>query len=375
MIISANTDEQPCEFEKLLTTSKNNMDLITEKDASYFSVRSPAEFEEDVYENMRSAAKKTPFEDTIELISGHKFPDIVANCLYGVEVKATKRDHWRSTGNSVLESTRVEDVKKIYIFFGKLNIPTKFKFRRYEECLYDVAVTHSPRYLIDMDLNVGECFFDKIGLGYDELRSQENPIRQIVSYYRSIAKHGEEPWWMDTGEDPEINIKPTVTLWSNLSSEEQAWLRNEAMARFPEVFSKSSTKYQRLASWLAARHGIVDSSLRDRFSAGGQVDLVVDNHVYKKLPRVFLHLQNNASEVIEAVKNIPPNEAKYYWNLPFEPNQNQKLSEWTGSLISSSGKLIYDSEKFIVHLLGMYFSEKKCPDEVKERLVYYGLDK
>ena len=157
-----------------------------------------------------------------------------------------------------------------FIYFCLSYPPIGFKYRLYQDCLYDIAVTHSPRYLIDMELNAGKSIFDKLGLNYYELRLKDNPIKSIVEYYRSISRHGEEPWWMDSGETPEVVLKPTVSLWSNLSAGEQVVLRNEAMARFPEIFGRGSSKYQKLASWLAARHGIVDSSLRDRFSAGGK---------------------------------------------------------------------------------------------------------
>lgn len=49
-------------------------------------------------------------------------------------------------GGSVAEGTRVEDVEHIFILFGKLHKPVEFRTRRYEECLCDIAVTHSPRY-------------------------------------------------------------------------------------------------------------------------------------------------------------------------------------------------------------------------------------
>lgn len=375
MIISGRTDKDKVDFEKLLRDAHHAIKHEAKANPNYFTKRNAIEFENDVFDSLCEVAKCTDFDKTIQLISGHKFPDIVISKFYGVEVKTTKQNYWKSTGNSILESTRIDNVERIYLFFAKLTDPLEFKFRLYQDCLYDIAVTHSPRYLIDMELSEGKSIFDKIGLSYDELRTQGNPIKQIVSYYRSIAKRGEEPWWMDSEEVPEVILKPMVSLWSNLSSEEQTILRNEAMARFPEIFSRCSSKYQSLASWLAARHGIVDSSLRDKFSAGGKVDLVVDNRTYQKLPRVFLHLKNNASEIIESVKRIPPEEAKYYWDLPFEPNQNQKISEWTKKVISYSNQLLSDSEVFIVHLLGVSFSERDCPDEVRERLAHYGLNK
>ena len=97
--------------------------------------------------------------------------------------------------------------------------------------------------------------------------------------------------------------------------------------------------------------------------------------MYNKLPRVFLYLKNNASEIIEAVKRISPEEAKYYWDLPAEPLNDQKIYQWTKKLISYSSQLLYDSEKFIIHLLGVSLSSKDCPLEVRELLDHYGLRK
>lgn len=373
MIISERTDKDKLDFECLLNDSHLVIEHEAKADPKYFLQRTATDFEEDVFESLCQSAKGTDFDKTIHLISGHKFPDIVVGNYYGVEVKTSKQNYWKSTGNSVLESTRVDNVERIYIFFAKLTDPLGFKYRLYQDCLYDIAITHSPRYLIDMDLGQGKSIFDKIGLSYDELRTQGNPIKSIVSYYRSISKRGEEPWWMDGGETPELLLKPTVSLWSNLTSDEQAFLRNETMARFPEIFSRSGTKYQNVASWLAARHGVVDSSLRDRFSAGGKVNLEVGNRIYSKLPRVFLHLKNNTSAIIDAVKRIPPEEAKYYWDLPFEPSNDQKILEWIKKLILYSSQLLYDSEKFIIHLLGVSLSDKDCPLEVRERLAHYKL--
>lgn len=373
MIVSDRTDKNSIEFEKILKESHSSIEHAAINDPKYFLKRTAVDFENDVYDSLCQAAKGTDFDKTIYLISGHKFPDIIVNKYYGVEVKTTKQNYWRSTGNSVLESTRIDNVERIYIFFAKLTDPLGFKYRLYQECLYDIAVTHSPRYLIDMELKIGESIFNKIGLSYDELRLKENPIKPIVDYYRSISQRGEEPWWMDNSETPEVLLKPTVSLWSNLSTDEQMVLRNEAMARFPEIFGRSSSKYQNLASWLAARHGIVDSSLRDRFSAGGKVNLEVGGRLYNGLPRVFFHLKNNAKKIIKEVKRISPEEAKHYWDLPFEPNNDQKISEWTKKLILYSSQMLYDSEKFIIHLLGVSLSENDCPVEVREKLSQYGL--
>lgn len=41
---------------------------------------------------MAQTAKGTPFEDSIELIPGQRFPDIIAKKYYGVEVKTSKQN-------------------------------------------------------------------------------------------------------------------------------------------------------------------------------------------------------------------------------------------------------------------------------------------
>jgi hypothetical protein len=101
------------------------------------------------------------------------------------------------------------------------------------------------------------------------------------------------------------------------------------MARFPELFGRSSTKYQALAAWLAARHGIVDASLRDRFSAGGQRTLKINDTQYANLPRVFEYLQHDLAKISEAVKALSPEEATHYWKLPAIPEAKALLGCWT----------------------------------------------
>ena len=79
--------------------------------------------------------------------------------------------------------------------------------------------------------------------------------------------------------------------------------------------------------------------------------------------------------IIEALKRIPPEEVKYYLSLSYEPNQKQKIAEWTKQAISYSSQILHDSEEFIVHLLGVSFSEEDCPNMIKERIAHYGFNK
>lgn len=118
---------------------------------------------------LRNVAPSTPFRrEEIRLVSGAMFPDIVAEKHYGVEVKTTKTNSWKSTGSSIIESTRVEDISRIFMLFGKLGGEyAQFKCRPYEDCMSNIAVTHSPRYLIDMELSpeMNLTIFDKMEIG------------------------------------------------------------------------------------------------------------------------------------------------------------------------------------------------------------------
>ncbi len=184
---------------------------------------------------MAEMAVGTPFENSIELIGGQKFPDIIAHKYYGIEVKTTTQNHWKTTGNSVLESTRVDQIERIFMLFAKLATPIEFRCRPYEEVLSEIVVTHSPRYLIDMNLEQGKTIFDKIKMPYDILRKQENPIRPIIDYYKSKLKPGEELWWMDADN----TAKPSnivIRIWNNLEKADKLELKNRAMVYFPELF-------------------------------------------------------------------------------------------------------------------------------------------
>ena len=74
------------------------------------------------------------------------------------------------------------------MLFGKLGgTPPEFKCKPYQDCLYDIAVTHSPRYLINMELEKNETIFSKMGTTYDDLRTSPDSIEQVRNYYRNKA--------------------------------------------------------------------------------------------------------------------------------------------------------------------------------------------
>jgi len=269
-------------------------------------------FETIVFERMCEASKGTPFEGTIKQTGTYAFPDIIANKYFGVEVKMTVNDHWTSTGNSVLESSRIEDIEKIYIVFGKLGGKLDIRYRLYQECLPEISVTHSPRYRINMDLPIGKSIFDKIGVDYDILRKDANSIQRIKEYYRSKLKDGEELWWIDNEQDKISS--PVIKPFRGLSEKEKENFIVEAMILFPEMFGSSMTKFERAAAYLITEYNAVSANLRDSFTAGGRMEIKVKR---KKIivPKIYYKMYVRANAIKKKIDELPEEVFKYYWRI------------------------------------------------------------
>ncbi|MDP1588426.1 MAG: hypothetical protein Q8M07_11820 [Prosthecobacter sp.] len=103
--------------------------------------------------------RKSPdFENRVrqvlqELVSAHElqvdfdphpygFPDIVLG-KFGVEVKFTTNDTWRSVANSVFESHRDQGVEDVYVVFGKMGGTPQVDWDRYDACVIHVRTSLS----------------------------------------------------------------------------------------------------------------------------------------------------------------------------------------------------------------------------------------
>lgn len=349
MIISTNKEPSLEEFELLCKRMCEYMNKKAKEKPTYYLSKGAQKLELEVKEALDIAAQGTEFENTIEIISGQRFPDIVAARYYGVEVKSTKDDKWTIIGGSVAEGTRVEDVEHIFILFGKLHNPVEFRTRRYEECLCDIAVTHSPRYKIDMELEKGDTIFDKMGVTYDEMRKLDNPIDPVVKYFRSILKPGESLWWVN-GEDATIGETPAkIRMWKTLSKEEREELVAQGFALFPELFSNSSNKYERFTLWLVANHGVVSSSMRDPFSAGGQVDFEINGRMYERLPQKYGQLAANKNRVEEIVMSVDEKTLAATWHTTDTGYEN-RMRYWISLVTKLAKTEHFDVEQFLEDL-------------------------
>jgi len=324
MVISLNTEPSNDEFNKLLAATIQELNAHAKSKPRLIEKLKGNKLEPYVRDIISEFAVGSPFEGSIELIGGQRFPDIIAKKIFGVEVKTTIKNHWKTTGNSVLESTRINDVKRIYILFGKLASPIEFRYKPYEECLSEVVVTHSPRYLIDMNILQGNTIFDKLDIDYDTLRLSKSPIKPIVNYYRSKLKPGQDLWWIDQGKEESSSL--IINIWSNLSIKERQIIKNRAMVFFPELFSGKSDKFSRFSLWLVTREGIVCPNVRDLFTAGGKAEIIIDGQLFKSIPRVFINLFENIASIQTILDQSLPIELNDYWDI--KTSNDAKILNW-----------------------------------------------
>lgn len=328
MVVSVNPTPPKNEFQSLLNSTLSSLAEESKTCQKEYLSLLGNKLEGKVFDKLCFNAIGTPFENSIELVSGQKFPDIVANQFYGVEVKTTKSNHWKSIGSSVAEGTRVEGVERIFMLFGKMCSPVEFMCRPYEDCLSDVVVTHSPRYQIDMTLKAGETIFDKINVPYDDLRKQEDPIKTVLKYYKSQLKEGESTWW--SGDNEPVN-QMIIRLWNHLSSFERENYMIKGFCLFPELLGNKQDKFNRFAIWLPTKESIVCPNVRDVFTAGGTGTLLFDKKLYSSLPQIFVKLDRNIDKIRTSLNGIEPDLLNEYWETKI--NLPNLYSQWCDLII------------------------------------------
>lgn len=172
-----------------------------------------------------------------------------------------------------------------------------FRCKPYEDCLCDIAVTHSPRYLINMDLKENEeTVFEKMNIAYDSFRKLgDNQIEKVREYYRRKYKTKKAktlPWWIgNTSANSPFSETYELRLLSDLEVEERFFFISRCYAIFPEILGKENNKFRRPSLWLCSRHNIICSNIRDQFTAGGTGNIYIDDClVWENVPKVICNL-------------------------------------------------------------------------------------
>jgi hypothetical protein len=213
-------------------------------------------------------------------LGGHTFPDIVIkavgrapeeNLTLGVEVKSTRGASGADSvlGGSIMEGTGVVEFDKVHVFHGDL-AANRFRFRRYCDVIASIKITHSPRYLLDLDLGEGENFFDRNNVPY--LSPRDCAPSKVFNHYRDhiirdMRSSPDEVWWADPRAG---SVGDLVSILADLDQDLQQQIILDMMAEFPCLLSGAGgpTKYIKPTKWLLKKYSVVTHNLRDRFSAG-----------------------------------------------------------------------------------------------------------
>ena len=345
-IESSRTDGTDLAFKEFMRLTETEFNLRAKAQPGRYKSCNGKELEKVTVALLKDICPQTPFDpQEIQLVSGQQFPDIIASKIYGVEVKSTEKDQWTSTGSSIVESTRKEGVERIYLLFGKLGSkPEEFKCRPYEDVLYDIAVTHSPRYLIDMELGNNDSIFNKMHTTYDALRTSPDSINQVRQYYIRKAKEENKtsmPWWLES--DTQMSIQ----LWPSVSKEEKEILQGKMCMLFPEILCNLKEKYARVALWLCAKYSILVYNARDCFSAGGQCSKINGNGLGYKVPQVVARYVEHAKTIIKLFES------------PLEIRE--EILEFNKEIWDEDKKVIYENWLNQTSKLVCNFAQKNIP--------------
>lgn len=254
------------EFESILdrTTRIFTQDLRSSK-----RHHGPEQFERGALEMLKTAAA-----DCGVTVSPtwhpHAFPDVKVNG-FGVEVKFSSKDRWRTVGNSIFEGMRDPDVSEIYVLFGKIGGTPEVRWSRYEECIAHVRVSNAPRFVLDLS-DEHEMLFREIPVKYSEFAplSDDDKMKYVRSYATDRLGRGERLWWLE----PSHTLPIQVRVYMNIPEDEKRELRAEAAILSPRVCGGPHTKnkYTDAALYLLTYRGVFCPQARDLFSAGS-VDL------------------------------------------------------------------------------------------------------
>lgn len=247
------------------------------------------------------------------------FPDVVLG-QFGIEVKFTTNDTWRSVANSVFEGFRSKDVKHIYIVFGKMGGQPAVRWGRYEECVMHVRTSHVPRFEVDIDAK--ESLFKKFRITYQQFSSlsEEGRMKYVRKYARDRLNPGERLWWLEEKPDEGHSLPMQVKLFANLSSQEKLKMRAEASLLCPQIVgsSRNRTKYIDPVMFLLTYHGIL--ATRDAFSAGSAAGPERGGiYVQRALQRI-------QQQMIAAAEYMEGSLFNEYWGRDVAPTK--RIREW-----------------------------------------------
>jgi len=256
----------------------------------------------------------------------HVFPDIAVG-EFGIEVKFTLNDTWRSVANSIFEGRRDQDVAYIYVVFGKMGGQPEVRWDRYDDSVIHVRTSHVPRF--ELEIGAEESLFDKMGVPYEsfsELAAEEK-MRYVREYARGRLQEGERLWWLEDKEEPEHTLPIAARLYMELPQDQKRRYRAEAALLCPEVVkpSRSKHKYDNAALYLLTYYGILCSQARDLFSAGSVAMRADGTRGGNYVMRAIADIEE---EMIDAAWRLEDALFEEYWGVVVPPQE--RIEHWLG---------------------------------------------
>lgn len=286
--------------ELLVTVTENVQKRITE--IGDVKVKG-TDFEKIVYDELLKAGVS---ENAITH-STQKFPDFVIEDgeKIGVEVKKTDADKWDVPGGSVYESLR--NSIETFVLMGKFGGTPEARLKKYEECISDLTVTHSPRFHLRMDLAVGEDYLTRNNAS-DLLNLHKD--KELNRRIRELLRTDKDTWY--TGE--------SVESFSDLKQDEKICFFVDGVVLFPEV---TGGDYSNFAPWMIYKCLVWCSNIRDVFSAGGTKDVgdfVASAVMSRVLERIDL--------IVKRISDMTKREIEIHWGIDKDMSLGERADKW-----------------------------------------------
>lgn len=343
-------------IEKLYSVTKTIQDKLQDGDIGDYNPKkiTGTDFENIVYSSMVEAG----FEEDAITHSTQKFPDFILEDIedgdkIGVEVKKTDSSKWEVIGGSIYESLK-NDIEDTYVLMAKMGgEKPEVRMRKYEECIADLKVTHSPRFYLNLDLEEGEDYLTKndakdlLELSGDDLNKK---IRKLLRSQKST-------WWSE-GE--------TVSF-AELPKEEKNLYLNDGIALFPEVFKGD---YQKFTPWLVYSCFVWSGNVRDIFSAGGN-KYVEDLNIY--VSAIMYRALENVESIKKRILDMTDEEQNKFWGK-IAQHPNERFEIWlelvernlriSSELIKNNSGLAlyknYDQARICLSIKSVFMSRLSC---------------
>ena len=301
------------DFERLLDSTVRTLEITLRTAPSMGSF----EFEDSVFRAMKQAADGTVFSGKIRKTNPGEFPDITAGRYYGVEAKQIHKDSTRTRGNSIFEGTRTGGVESVYLVMcWNASQQSKVAWRKYEDAIAGVVITHSPRYLLDVQLEQDEKLFDKLGLPYDEFRNLNQPgmMKKVRELY---AGQDDNLWWIETRD------RAPMQHFEALDNATKHRLIGEAFFLCPVVFGDDMRrKYATpMAYWLS--QGFASQVIRDKFTSSGT--RMIDG-VY--VPQIIARAIRHKNDILRAADSVDDELILQFWRVGEPPDQDDRIKQW-----------------------------------------------